>query len=268
MTAGRGIRHSEFNPSATEPVHLYQIWLLPRESGLPPSYDQKTFLPADRAGRWQLVASPDGADSSLKIEQDARIYLADFGMLSLTGAAISGVWIALDPATKAAVLGGGVVAGLTSYVVNAALLIATIGLAACSSFAADGSGGGSDLGLLSDAMRQVRDYAASHAITDVDPVFALHHAPLRGRMQQPHVGPLVRRAGHDGIRVERDQCLAADRSDLPLAVSGRRTISAGLFDGSRIVGQSFVAHADRSRAATVRSLQRPHRHVQQLSSSC
>jgi redox-sensitive bicupin YhaK (pirin superfamily) len=77
MSAGRGIRHSEFNPSATEPVHLYQIWLLPRESGLPPSYSQTTFSPEGRAGRWQLVASPDAADGSLKIEQDALIYLAN-----------------------------------------------------------------------------------------------------------------------------------------------------------------------------------------------
>jgi quercetin 2,3-dioxygenase len=77
MSAGRGIRHSEFNPSATEPVHLYQIWIEPRETGLTPSYSQKAFNPADRACRWQLVASPDGAEGSLKIQQDARIYLAD-----------------------------------------------------------------------------------------------------------------------------------------------------------------------------------------------
>src|SRR5256885_2943677 len=57
MTAGRGIRHSEFNPSATEPVHLYQIWLLPRTSGLAPSYAQKAFPLEGRTGRWQLVAS-------------------------------------------------------------------------------------------------------------------------------------------------------------------------------------------------------------------
>jgi quercetin 2,3-dioxygenase len=76
MTAGRGIRHSEFNPSQTEPVHLYQIWLLPREGGLTPSYEQKAFDPAGRDGRWQLVASPTGADGSLVIQQDARIYLA------------------------------------------------------------------------------------------------------------------------------------------------------------------------------------------------
>src|SRR4029453_9335299 len=77
MTAGRGIRHSEFNPSATEPVHLYQIWLLPRAAGLRPSSEQKPFDPASRSGRWQLVASPDGAEGSLTIQQDARIYLAN-----------------------------------------------------------------------------------------------------------------------------------------------------------------------------------------------
>jgi len=77
MTAGRGIRHSEFNPSQTESVHLYQIWLMPRAAGLAPSYEQKAFDPAERAGRWQLVASPTGESGSLTIQQDARILLAD-----------------------------------------------------------------------------------------------------------------------------------------------------------------------------------------------
>src|SRR5438067_13569312 len=57
MTAGSGIRHSEFNPSATDPVHLYQIWLLPRVQGLAPNYSQKAFPTEGRDGRWQLVAS-------------------------------------------------------------------------------------------------------------------------------------------------------------------------------------------------------------------
>jgi redox-sensitive bicupin YhaK (pirin superfamily) len=77
MSAGTGIRHSEFNPSATEPVHLYQIWLVPRAAGLAPSYEQKAFDAAGRDDRWQLVASPDGAADSLMIQQDARIYLTD-----------------------------------------------------------------------------------------------------------------------------------------------------------------------------------------------
>jgi len=77
MTAGRGIRHSEFNPSANEPVHLYQIWLLPREQGLTPSYSQKTFDKGLRQAKWQLVASADGAEGSLEIKQDARLWLSD-----------------------------------------------------------------------------------------------------------------------------------------------------------------------------------------------
>jgi redox-sensitive bicupin YhaK (pirin superfamily) len=78
MTAGTGIRHSEFNPSQTETVHLYQIWLLPRASGLKPSYNQKAYPLADRTGRFQLVASPDGSAGSLTIQQDTRISLGHF----------------------------------------------------------------------------------------------------------------------------------------------------------------------------------------------
>jgi redox-sensitive bicupin YhaK (pirin superfamily) len=76
MTAGSGIRHSEFNPSASEPVHLYQIWLLPDRPGLPPRYEQTRLAPQEMAGTLRLVASPDGAEGSLSIHQDARVYLA------------------------------------------------------------------------------------------------------------------------------------------------------------------------------------------------
>jgi redox-sensitive bicupin YhaK (pirin superfamily) len=76
MTAGTGIRHSEFNPSRTKPVHLYQIWLLPRVAGLKPSYEQCEIPEAERQGRLRLVASPDGKDGSLTIQQDARVYLS------------------------------------------------------------------------------------------------------------------------------------------------------------------------------------------------
>ena len=76
MTAGTGITHSEFNPSATEPVHLYQIWLLPEREGLEPSYEQRAFPEEERHNRLRLVASPDGQDGSLTIRQDARLYLA------------------------------------------------------------------------------------------------------------------------------------------------------------------------------------------------
>jgi redox-sensitive bicupin YhaK (pirin superfamily) len=76
MTAGTGIRHSEFNPSATEPVHFYQIWILPVRPGLVPSYDQKSFPKAEQQGRLRLVASPDGRDGSLTIHQDAEVFLS------------------------------------------------------------------------------------------------------------------------------------------------------------------------------------------------
>ncbi len=76
MTAGTGVRHSEFNPSATEPVHLYQIWLLPERSGLTPSYEERAIGADEKRGRLRLVASPDGAEGSLTIHQDARLYLA------------------------------------------------------------------------------------------------------------------------------------------------------------------------------------------------
>ena len=76
MSAGTGLRHSEFNPSATEPVHLYQIWLLPRGNGIAPSYEQKNFAEAEKLGKLRLVASPDGADGSLTIYQDANVYLS------------------------------------------------------------------------------------------------------------------------------------------------------------------------------------------------
>jgi redox-sensitive bicupin YhaK (pirin superfamily) len=85
MSAGTGIRHSEFNPSRTDPVHLFQIWLLPKQKGLAPSYEQKPFSEAERRDRLRLVASPDGRDGALTIHQDAELYLA-----SLTpGASVS-----------------------------------------------------------------------------------------------------------------------------------------------------------------------------------
>jgi redox-sensitive bicupin YhaK (pirin superfamily) len=76
MTAGTGIRHSERNPSDTEWVHLYQIWLLPRRKGLEPSYEQLAVGQEAGPGRFRLIASPDGAAGGLTIHQDARLYLA------------------------------------------------------------------------------------------------------------------------------------------------------------------------------------------------
>jgi len=74
MSAGTGVRHSEANPSASEPLHLLQIWIEPSTSGIPPGYEQKTFADADKRGRLRLVASPDGAEGSVTIHQDARVY--------------------------------------------------------------------------------------------------------------------------------------------------------------------------------------------------
>src|SRR4051812_10049623 len=74
MTAGTGIRHSEFNPSDAAPVHLLQLWILPDRLGHTPGYQQRRFPDAETAGAWRLAASPDGADGSLTIHQDARVY--------------------------------------------------------------------------------------------------------------------------------------------------------------------------------------------------
>ena len=76
MTAGTGIAHSEFNASQSEPVHLYQIWLLPERGGLRPGYEQKAFPEQERRGTLRLVASPAGEDGSLTLRQDARLYLS------------------------------------------------------------------------------------------------------------------------------------------------------------------------------------------------
>jgi hypothetical protein len=75
MTAGSGIRHSEYNPSRTEQVHLYQIWILPEKKGLQPSYEQKSFAAEEKQGKLRLIASPDAKDGSVKINQDARLYV-------------------------------------------------------------------------------------------------------------------------------------------------------------------------------------------------
>jgi redox-sensitive bicupin YhaK (pirin superfamily) len=79
MSAGTGVRHSEFNASRTEPVHFLQIWIIPERAGLPPSYEQKNFPPAERDGRLKLVAARDGKDGALTIHQDVRLYAGSFG---------------------------------------------------------------------------------------------------------------------------------------------------------------------------------------------
>ncbi len=78
MSAGTGIMHSEVNPSLYDPVHLLQIWIMPKENGIKPGYEQKHFEPADKRGKLRLVASPDGADGSVTIHADASIYAGLF----------------------------------------------------------------------------------------------------------------------------------------------------------------------------------------------
>jgi quercetin 2,3-dioxygenase len=74
MTAGTGIRHSEYNPSETEKLHFYQIWILPEKDDLEPGYEQKIFAPEEKSGKLKLVASRDARDGSLKINQDVSVY--------------------------------------------------------------------------------------------------------------------------------------------------------------------------------------------------
>ena len=76
MTAGTGVEHSEFNPSPNEPVHLYQIWILPNQRGLEPSYEERFFPASEKQDRLRLVASQDGRAGSLTIHQDADVYLS------------------------------------------------------------------------------------------------------------------------------------------------------------------------------------------------
>jgi hypothetical protein len=76
MSAGTGVRHSEFNGSATEPVHFLQIWIQPKVKGIPPSYEEKHFAPESKRGQLRLIASPDGRDGSVLIHQDAAVYAA------------------------------------------------------------------------------------------------------------------------------------------------------------------------------------------------
>lgn len=78
MSAGTGVRHSEYNPSASEPVHFLQIWIVPAVRGVTPRYQQQHFSDADKRGRLRLIISPDGQDGSLAVHQQARVYAGLF----------------------------------------------------------------------------------------------------------------------------------------------------------------------------------------------
>lgn len=79
MSAGTGILHSEFNPSPDEPTHLLQIWIEPAVRGRPASYEQQALGIGEMRGHWHLVASPDGAEGSTTIGQDARLWASLLG---------------------------------------------------------------------------------------------------------------------------------------------------------------------------------------------
>jgi redox-sensitive bicupin YhaK (pirin superfamily) len=78
MSAGSGVRHSEFNPSQTEGAHFLQIWIQPSKANIQPSYEEKRFNTEEKRGRLQLIVSPDSAHGSLLIHQDARVYAGLF----------------------------------------------------------------------------------------------------------------------------------------------------------------------------------------------
>jgi len=78
MSAGTGVRHSEFNHAADATTHFLQIWIEPDRTGMPPSYEEKHFSADEKRGRLRLVASPDGADGSVRIHQDARLFVGLF----------------------------------------------------------------------------------------------------------------------------------------------------------------------------------------------
>ena len=78
MSAGSGVRHSEFNPSPSEPAHFLQIWIQPAKRNIEPSYEEKRFASEEKRGRLRLIVSPDRNDGSLLIHQDARVYAGLF----------------------------------------------------------------------------------------------------------------------------------------------------------------------------------------------
>ncbi|MBD1586992.1 pirin family protein [Pseudomonas typographi] len=78
MSAGTGVTHSEFNHSSSEGVHFLQVWIVPNVAGAAPRYQQQHFSEADKRGRLRLIISPDGAQQSLQVRQDARVYAGLF----------------------------------------------------------------------------------------------------------------------------------------------------------------------------------------------
>lgn len=107
MSAGTGIQHSEYNHSKTEPVHFYQIWIQPAETGIAPRFEDREFPTEGRQNQWQLITSPDGREGTPPIEQDAFVFVADLApgkKLSLPLASARNAW--LQVATGSITLNG------------------------------------------------------------------------------------------------------------------------------------------------------------------
>jgi hypothetical protein len=79
MSAGTGVRHSEFNPSDSEPLHLFQIWIEPATMRTPPSYEQIAFNPEEKKDRLKRLAGPAGGNGAARINQDAQVFVAELG---------------------------------------------------------------------------------------------------------------------------------------------------------------------------------------------
>ncbi len=96
MSAGTGIRHSEFNPSKNERLHFFQIWIEPATSGTKPSYEQIRFDPAEKQNQWKRLAGPVAADGSAHINQDAHVFVAELAKgaeIPYSLAANRGAWV-------------------------------------------------------------------------------------------------------------------------------------------------------------------------------
>lgn len=93
MSAGSGVVHSEFNHASEQTTHFLQIWILPNAKGIAPSYEQKTFAPAEKRGALRLVASSDGANGSVSLHADAAMYAGLFDGAEQAS-------LAIDPARK------------------------------------------------------------------------------------------------------------------------------------------------------------------------
>ncbi len=118
MTAGTGIRHSEFNASSDKPVHLLQIWIKPAQINLTPSYEEKRFAVEQKENRWCLVVSPNGHDGSVTINQDVNIYASQLKQGSTLSVALPASRLAYVQVAKGSVSVDGV-----SYVSGDALML-------------------------------------------------------------------------------------------------------------------------------------------------